>query len=170
MSKCDILLLVIGMELKAYRIDLGITAKEASVASNVPLRTYIRYENDDKYGNILKRKQILFALQEKYGVSEEKGVLSVEKIKEKVNVVLSAYKEEVVFCYLFGSYAKGYATDTSDIDLCVSTSLTGLAFVGLIEELRKVLNKKIDLLRLSDLTNNEVLIQEIMKDGIKIYG
>ena len=84
--------------------------------------------------------------------------------------MLSAYKEEVVFCYLFGSYAKGYATDTSDIDLCVSTSLTGLAFVGLIEELRKVLNKKIDLLRLSDLTNNEVLIQEIMKDGIKIYG
>ena len=82
MPKCDILLLVIGMELKAYRIDLGITAKEASVASNVPLRTYIRYENDDKYGNILKRKQILFALQEKYGVSEEKGVLSVEKIKE----------------------------------------------------------------------------------------
>ena len=56
------------------------------------------------------------------------------------------------------------------MDLCISTSLTGLRFVGLIEELRVSLNKKVDLLRLSDMKNNIELLNDIMKDGIKIYG
>ena len=38
--------MVINMGLKDYRINLGITAKEASEVTNVPLRTYIRYENE----------------------------------------------------------------------------------------------------------------------------
>ena len=158
------------MELKDYRIKLGITAKEASLISDVPLRTYVRYENDDNYGNELKRKQILLSLKEEFEINENKGILSINKIKELVSKVLSNYQNEVSFCYLFGSYAKGYAKDSSDIDLCISTTLTGLAFIGLIEELRTELNKKIDLLRLSDLKENDELIHEIMKDGIKIYG
>ena len=107
---------------------------------------------------------------EKYETTEEKGIHSISSIKEIVFKVLSQYGEKVSFCYLFGSYAKGYASETRDVDLCVSTSLTGLSFVGLIEELRVSLNKKVDLIRLSDLNNNIELIQEIMKDGIKIYG
>ena len=71
---------------------------------------------------------------------------------------------------MFGSYSKGYAKDNSDIDLCISTSLTGVAFVGLIEELREALNKRIDLLRTNDLKDNIELVEEIMKSGIKIYG
>ena len=158
------------MGLKDYRTNLGITAKEASVVTNVPLRTYIRYENDDEYGNTLKRKQILLSLQEKYEVTEEKGVLTVKIIRNIVNEVLSNYGDKISFCYLFGSYAKDYANDSSDVDLCISTSLTGLTFVGLIEELRQALHKKVDLLRLSDLNGNEELLKEIMKEGIKIYG
>ena len=56
------------------------------------------------------------------------------------------------------------------IDLCVSTSLTGLSYVGLIEELRQKLCKKIDVIRLNDLSDNFELLSEIMKDGVKIYG
>lgn len=55
------------------------------------------------------------------------------------------------------------------MDLCISTTLTGLSFVGLIEELREALHKKVDLIRLSDLKDNIKLINEIMKDGIRIY-
>ena len=80
------------------------------------------------------------------------------------------YSGQIEFCFLFGSYAKGYAKENSDVDLCVSTSLTGLKFVGLSESIRNVLHKKIDLVRFSNLTNNIELINEIMKDGIKIYG
>lgn len=158
------------MNLKNYRIHLGITIKEASLTSNVPLRTYIRYENDDNYGNALKRNQILLSLKEKYEITTDKGLLSIKQIKEIASKVFSNYKDEISFCYLFGSYAKGYANETSDVDLCISTSLSGLAFVGLIKELRENLKKKVDLLRLTDLMSNEKLLNEIMKDGTKIYG
>ena len=158
------------MGLKEYRKEIGITSKEASIVCGIPIRTYIRYENDDNYGSTLKRKQILSLLIEKYQVTEEKGLLSIEDIKTKVTKVFLNYGDKISFCYLFGSYAKGYAKDDSDVDLCISTSLTGLAFIGLIGELRVSLNKKVDLLRLSDMNNNFELVHEIMKDGIKIYG
>ena len=60
--------------------------------------------------------------------------------------------------------------ETNDIDLYVASSLTGLKFVGLIERLRQTLHKKVDLIRSSELENNIDLINEIMKEGIKIYG
>lgn len=158
------------MQLKDYRKKINITIKEASFATNVPSRTYIRYENDNEYGSDLKRKQILQILRDKYEITETKGLLSINQIKICVEKVLQNYKDKVSFCYLFGSYAKGYARDDSDIDLCISTTLKGMEFTGLIEELRGSLNKKVDLLRLSDMNDNIELINEIMKEGIKIYG
>ena len=92
------------------------------------------------------------------------------QIKEITSKVFSNYKDEISFCYLFGSYANGYANETSDVDLCISTSLSGLAFVGLIEELRENLKKKVDLLDVAQLNNNPKLMQEILRDGVKIYG
>ena len=157
------------MKLKEYRVSLGITAKEASLAIGVPLRTYIRYELDDSYGSELKRKQMYISLKEIYEITEDKGILSLNQIKDIVNNVLSKYGDEISFCYLFGSYAKGYAKDDSDVDLCISTTITGLKFFGVIEELRVELHKKVDLIRLSDLTSNIDLINEIMCDGIRVY-
>ncbi len=161
--------MVIKVKLKEYRKLLGITIKEASIATRVPLRTYIRYEKDNEYGSSLKRNQILLLLKTKYGITEKKGILSIDQIKKGVKTVLSKYNEDVSFCYLFGSYAKGYAKEDSDVDLFISTTIKGLPFVGLIEELRESLNKKIDLIRLSDMSDNVSLINEVMKDGIKIY-
>lgn len=158
------------MDLKEYRQQIGITMIEASKICGVPLRTYIRYESDESYGSILKRKQILLSLKDKYEINEEKGIISIEYIKNRISEILKKYEDNVSFCYLFGSYAKGYASETSDVDLCISTSLTGLKFIGLIEEIREALHKKVDLIRLSDLNNNIDLVNEIMKDGIKIYG
>lgn len=134
------------------------------------MRTYIRYENDNEYGSGLKKKQILQILHDKYEITENKGILSIDRIKAFIEKVLQLYKENISFCYLFGSYAKGYAKDASDVDLCISTTLKGMEFTGLIEELRISLNKKVDLLRLSDMSDNIELIDEIMKEGIKIYG
>lgn len=79
------------------------------------------------------------------------------------------YKDTVDFCYLFGSYAKGYATEKSDVDLCVSTSLKGLDVLGLMEDIRNVLHKNVDLVRFNTLEKNLTLLSEIMKDGIRIY-
>ncbi len=77
---------------------------------------------------------------------------------------------EVSFCYLFGSYAKGKATSVSDVDLLISTNVKGLKFYGLVEEIRTALHKKVDVLDVNQLKDNIELTEEILKDGIKIYG
>ena len=74
------------------------------------------------------------------------------------------------YCYLFGSYAKGKATPVSDVDLLISTGLTGLKFYGLVEDIRTALHKKVDVLDVNQLNDNIKLINEILKDGVKIYG
>ena len=159
------------MTLLETRKEYKLSQADAAAISDVPLRTYIRYEKDEKYGNALKRDSMIQKMLCKCEITEEKGLLTIEKIKEKVNKLFeSEYKDKVLFCYLFGSYAKGHATEKSDIDLCVSTSLKGLDFVGLVETLRETLHKKVDVIRFNSMGDNVELLSEIMKDGIKIYG
>ena len=74
------------------------------------------------------------------------------------------------YAYLFGSYAKGKATEKSDVDLLISMPLNGLRFYEFVEVLRESLKKKVDLLDDTQLENNTVLVKEILQDGIKIYG
>lgn len=77
---------------------------------------------------------------------------------------------DIEYCYLFGSYAKGKASNISDVDLFVSTSVTGLRYFGLVEPLRERLKKKVDLLNFNQIKDNTEVLNEILKDGIKIYG
>ena len=76
----------------------------------------------------------------------------------------------ISYCYLFGSYAKGTAKETSDVDLIVSNELRGLKFFGMVEDLRENLHKKVDVLDVGQLENNLKLLNEVLMDGIKIYG
>lgn len=157
------------MTLKELRISFGLTQSEASTSIGVPLRTYIRYEANPDESN-LKYQRIVELLLEKHEITETKGIYSLEKLKSIILNVIEDHKADISFCYLFGSYAKGYAKDKSDVDICINTTLTGLKFVGLVEKLRQELRKNVDVIRFSDLKDNLELINEIMKDGIKIYG
>lgn len=158
------------MGLRETRINYGISQLEAANAVGVPVRTYRRYETSDDYGDEHKRQMFINMLKDCYEITEEKGMLSIETIKTALTELFdNEYKGVINFCYLFGSYAKGYATEKSDVDLCVSTSLKGLDVVGLAEDIRKLLHKKIDLVRFNTLNDNLELVSEIMKDGIKIY-
>jgi len=159
------------MTLLETRKQYNVSQVEVANLLGIPVRTYIRYEQDDNYGSELKRATMIQVINEKYEITEEKGLLTFEMIKKELTTLFdSEYKGMVEFCYLFGSYAKGYATERSDVDLCIATSLTGLDFVGLSEDIRRVLHKKIDLIRFDTLINNLELINEIMKEGVKIYG
>ena len=78
---------------------------------------------------------------EKYiDLDEEHSVLTIEDIKSGCKSVLEQY--EVKYCILFGSYSKGTATELSDVDLLISTEITGIRFFGIVERLRKKLRKK----------------------------
>ena len=158
------------MNLLNVRTQYGLSQIEAASILNIPVRTYIRYEKDDNYGNDLKRSMMIRTLVEKCEITETKGLLTIEQIKTALTRLFEEeYKDQIEFCYLFGSYAKGYAKENSDVDLCVATQLTGLKFAGLSESIRQALHKRIDLIRFSNLNNNLELINEIMKDGIKLY-
>ena len=71
---------------------------------------------------------------------------------------------------MFGSYSTNEANESSDVDLLVSTKITGMDFFGLAEVLREKLHKKVDLLNVEQLSNNTELLNEVLKKGIKIYG
>ena len=156
------------MTLRELRKNKGITQQEAADFIGVPLRTYSNYENDFKKQTSIKYKYMLEKLYAYGYVDEENGILTLEEIKKVCVSILSKYPVE--YCYLFGSYAKGKAKPTSDVDLLIYTTISGLKFYGLVEELRENLKKKVDLLDQKQLIDNFELINEILKDGIKIYG
>lgn len=154
-------------QLRELRISLNLSQVEAAKMLQISRRTYQNYEAKKDYLD-KKYQYYLFQLHKLNTIDENHGILTMEYIKDTVAQVLNKY--DVNFCYLFGSYAKKKATPTSDVDLLIDSSITGLNYFGLVEDLRRSLNKRIDLLKLDQLTNNLELIQEIMKDGIKIYG
>lgn len=96
-------------------------------------------------------------------IDEDHGVLALEDIRSRCSPILERCGAE--FCYLFGSYAKGKARPGSDVDLVVSTAVTGLRYYGMIEELRTALRKRADALDLAQLSGNAELIREVLKDG-----
>lgn len=100
-------------------------------------------------------------------LDETHGILSVDDIRNVCGRVFLKY--DIEYCYLFGSHAKGKAVETSDVNLLVSGSVTGLKFYELAEKLREELHKQVDLLDRKQLVNNEALLDEVLKDGVKIY-
>ena len=116
----------------------------------------------------LKYKYVVETLQKATLIDENHGILTIDKIRKICGEIFKDYSVE--YCYLFGSYAKGKATEKSDVDLLVAMPVDGMKFFELIEVLREQLKKKIDLLDIAQLENNPALVQEILRDGIKIYG
>ena len=153
--------------LKEIRIAKGLTQKEACALLGVSLRSYKTYENDECKVGTLKYNYMVERLEKQVTLDEEHGVLTVDAIKHACKEVLDAYS--VKYCILFGSYAKGIATEKSDVDLLISTDVTGLRFFGIAERLRAALKKRVDLLDLKQLPENRDLIDEILKDGVKVY-
>ena len=155
-------------ELKKIRSEKHLSQQDAAKLLGVSLRSYITYENDEAKTDSVKYRFLLYELEQINKIDEEHGILQREDIVRVCSEVFSDY--DIDFCYLFGSYAKGKAVETSDVDLVISSHVTGLKFYGLVEELREELRKKVDLLDVKQLLNNEELLNEVLKTGIKIYG
>ena len=153
-------------ELKEIRKSLNISQIDAANLLKVSRRTYQKYESlndfdDEKYKYYVHRFKDLLL------VDEENGIITIDFIKKTVTKVFEHY--DIKICYLFGSYTKGKAKGTSDVDLLIDSEITGLNFYGLVEELRENLHKKVDLLTLDSIRENSKLLVEILKDGIRIY-
>ena len=71
---------------------------------------------------------------------------------------------------LFGSYAKGNATEGSDVDLYVDSGLRGLAFFGLLDGVASALEVPVDLIGASQVDHGSRIEDEIARSGVLIYG
>ena len=71
---------------------------------------------------------------------------------------------------LFGSYAKGQATERSNVDLLVDSGLRGLAFFGLLEGVVSALEVPVDMIDVSQVKQGSPVDLEIKRSGVQIYG
>jgi predicted nucleotidyltransferase len=106
-----------------------------------------------------------------------KMIYSIEQIKERVEPIAKKYG--ITSVYLFGSYAKGLATDESDVDLLIDktgSTLKGLfAMGGLYNDLQNAIGKQIDIITTGALEDKGThdrtpwLVENLNNEKVKIY-
>lgn len=70
---------------------------------------------------------------------------------------------------LFGSIAKGTATEKSDLDLLVDSKLHGLKFVGFMEAVCQAVGMPVDILDVTHIEKGSKIDREISSTGVTIY-
>ena len=70
---------------------------------------------------------------------------------------------------LFGSVAKGTATERSDLDLLVESKLHGLKFVGFMEAVRQAIDMPVDIFDVRHIEKDSKIDREIRSTGVMIY-
>lgn len=94
-------------------------------------------------------------------------VYSVSELSEMLRPVFNRYG--VRKAVLFGSYGRGTATESSDIDLLVDSRLRGLRFVGFIEDVRRTVGSDVDLLDITHIEKGSRVEREIARTGVTVY-
>ena len=91
---------------------------------------------------------------------------SIDEIKAIVSRLAKQYGADRV--YLFGSYARGDMTDSSDIDLRIDKgSIRGFQLGGLLLDLEDSLGVPVDLVPTSSLDRH--FLDSIRKDEVLLY-
>lgn len=99
----------------------------------------------------------------------KRTVYTQEEIKENLRPIFADYG--VRRAVLFGSYGKGTATEKSDVDIMVDSSLRGLDFAGLIEDIREGLgDKEVDVIDVSQIIPDSLIDREIRRTGVELYA
>lgn len=96
------------------------------------------------------------------------AIYSVSDIQNILNPIFTAHG--VKRAVLFGSYAKGCATECSDIDLLVDSGLHGLSFFGLLESVSSAFRQPVDLIDVAQVENGSEIQREIHNSGVQIFG
>ena len=103
-----------------------------------------------------------------YAVSENKIIYSINEIRKVLSPIFNAYN--IKSAKLFGSYARGEATEKSDVDILVDSGLKGLKFFGLVNDIAQSLRVDADVYDVRELIAGSEIEKNIQKDGVLIYG
>jgi hypothetical protein len=91
---------------------------------------------------------------------------SIPELQAIVTPLAQKYGADRIF--LFGSYARGEATQNSDIDLRIDKgSIQGLQFAGLLGDLEAALHTKVDLISTTGM--DAKFLDTIRPDEILLY-
>lgn len=101
---------------------------------------------------------------------------AIDRIKELTEPIFKKYGVDKA--YVFGSYARGDFDDDSDVDIIiVAKNIKSLLIIGaILETLKQVLNKEVDLIEEECFENNEIdeveeeFYNNIKKERVIIYG
>jgi predicted nucleotidyltransferase len=96
-------------------------------------------------------------------------IYEINEIKTKLRPVFES--APVYRAILFGSYAKGSATEQSDIDIVIDSKgdLLNMAFYGVLEDITTLLDKRVDLFEISELKRNTAIRSAIEQEGVVLY-
>lgn len=105
-------------------------------------------------------------------------IYTIDEIKHRVEPI--AKKHDIPVVYIFGSYARNEATESSDIDFAVDiTGQSGDAYWNLygdfFDELKEAVEHEIDLVELETLIDSQdkperkKLLETIVKERVKIF-
>jgi len=96
-------------------------------------------------------------------------MLSIDELRKSILPVVNEFNINKII--IFGSYARGEQTQTSDIDIIIDSGgrLKGLAFFGLVRKISNALPVPVDVFELSEVNNPSPTYTAIMEDGVVIY-
>ena len=95
--------------------------------------------------------------------------MTIDEIKNIITPLVSPLP--VYRVILFGSYARGDASDNSDVDLIIDSEgqLSGFDFFGLAGLMIKKMPIKVDVFELREINKPSIMFDNISKEGIIIY-
>ncbi len=96
------------------------------------------------------------------------AVFTIETIINLVKPIAEKYHVDQI--YLFGSYARGEAGVDSDLDFLVygGDDFKLTMIFALAEELREVLNKKVDVFEIHEINQESEFYHTIMKERLLV--
>ena len=157
--------------IKEARTEYGLTQKDLSEITDIPLRTIENWESGKRTPSQWVEKMVFSYLKQypknQHGiVTKTKGIYEVNQIKEALLPL--TFKYDINKIILYGSYAKGKQEPLSDIDLVVDGNIKGIKFFGLLEDVSNAFVKSVDLIHLSQINQNSDIYINVMK-GIVLY-
>lgn len=95
-------------------------------------------------------------------------IYTIQDIKALVLPIAKKYKIREI--YLFGSYARGDADESSDLDFLVfgGENFKLTMIFSLAEELRDVLKKDVDVFEINEINRDSDFYQTIMKERLLV--
>lgn len=97
-----------------------------------------------------------------------KTIFTIKDIVNLVKPIAEKYKVKEI--YLFGPYARGEATESSDLDFLVfggkNFKLTMIFLLA--EDLREILKKDVDVFEITEINKNSDFYYTIMKERLLV--